>query len=398
MASLEKRGEWYRLIFKYGGERFTHSLHTVNEKTAVALKGSIERTILQLQQRLLRVPDGADVKEFIVSGGQIAVPKAATQPAEPPATKPTPLTLEQVKTKYVETMSIGAIEENSLDTVKMHLRHFLRSLGADFPLQNLTQANLQEHIVKRSKDRGIRKRLLSPTTMRKEIASLRATWNWGVQAGLLTGSFPNKGLKFPKTTEKPPFQTYEQIQRQIAQGGLSDVERRELWDCLYLTLTEIDELLEHVRTTAIQPFLYPMFCFLAHTGARRSEMLRARIADVDLDGGTVRIHEKKRAHGKITSRRVPLSPFLAGVLRDWLAVHPGGPFLFCQQLRVFRSKKKRTETMPISRDEATDHFKRTLHGSKWAVMRGYHALRHTFCSLCASRGADLWLIPASVRL
>jgi integrase len=125
-------------------------------------------------------------------------------------------------------------------------------------------------------------------------------------------------------------------------------------------------------------------------------MLRARIADVDLEGGTVRIHEKKRAHGKITSRRVPLSPFLAGVLRDWLAVHPGGPYLFCQQLRVFRSKRKRTETTPISRDEATDHFKRTLDGSKWSVMRGHHALRHTFCSLCASRGADQRLINAWV--
>jgi hypothetical protein len=267
MASLEKRGEWYRLIFKYGGERFTHSLHTDDEKTAAALKGGIERTILQLQQRLLRVPDGADVKEFIVSGGQVAVPKAATKPAEQPTKPATLLTLEQIKTKYVETMSIGAIEENSLDTVKMHLRHFLKTLGADFPLQNLTQANLQDHIVKRSKDRGIRTRLLSPTTMRKEIASLRAVWNWGVQAGLLAGSFPNKGLKFPKTTERPPFQTYEQIERQIAQGGISETERRELWDCLYLTLPEIDELLEHVRKTAIQPFLFPMFCFLAHSGA-----------------------------------------------------------------------------------------------------------------------------------
>jgi hypothetical protein len=42
-------------------------------------------------------------------------------------------------------------------------------------------------------------------------------------------------------------------------------------------------------------FLYPMFCLAAYTGARRSEMLRARIAGVDLAGQTILLHEKKRA-------------------------------------------------------------------------------------------------------
>ena len=56
MASLEKRGEWYRLIFKNGGERFTHSLHTDNEKTALALKGGIERTILKLSNGCFACP------------------------------------------------------------------------------------------------------------------------------------------------------------------------------------------------------------------------------------------------------------------------------------------------------------------------------------------------------
>ena len=53
-------------------------------------------------------------------------------------------------------------------------------------------------------------------TIRKEIASFRAVWNWGVRAGLLSGTFPNRGLVYPKTDEKPPFQTWEEIERQIA--------------------------------------------------------------------------------------------------------------------------------------------------------------------------------------
>lgn len=38
--------------------------------------------------------------------------------------------------------------------------------------------------------------------------------------------------------------------------------------------------------------------------------------------------------------------------------------------------------------EATDHFRRTLANSKWSVMRGFHVLRHSFCSNLAAAGVD----------
>jgi integrase len=135
-----------------------------------------------------------------------------------------------------------------------------------------------------------------------------------------------------------------------------------------------------------------MFCFAAHTGARRSEMLRARINDVDLEAGTVCLHERKRARGRRTSRRVALTPFLAGVLKEWLDTHPGGQYLFCQELQVFRSKTKRVEYGPVTRDEAGDHFKRTLAGGKWERLRGWHVFRHSFVSNCAAKGIDQRII------
>jgi integrase len=114
-----------------------------------------------------------------------------------------------------------------------------------------------------------------------------------------------------------------------------------------------------------------------------------------------------------------LTPFLASVLKGWLKEHPGGPALFCHEGEVFRSKKRsrttghqsqkvrptspkermatvrKRERPPagaLTKDEAHDHFKRTLAGSKWEVLRGAHALRHTFISICASRGVDQRLI------
>jgi hypothetical protein len=54
-------------------------------------------------------------------------------------------------------------------------------------------------------------------------------------------------LFIPRPT-RSPFQTREEIERQIARGGLSEAETADLWDCLFLTVAETDELLEYVRT------------------------------------------------------------------------------------------------------------------------------------------------------
>jgi integrase len=162
-----------------------------------------------------------------------------------------------------------------------------------------------------------------------------------------------------------------------------------------------------------------MLCFAAHTGARRSEIMRAQVIDVDVAGKSVLIREKKRKRGTRSHRRVPLTPFLADVLKDWLAAHPGGQHLFCHAGIVGRSKKRSRTTghqdektrpsglrgrmaterrreeqpvAPLTRKEAHDHFKRTLAGSKWQALKGWHVLRHSFISACASKGTDQRLI------
>jgi integrase len=392
MAFLEKRGRRFRVIFRHAGRRYTHTLQTADEAIAQGLKGGIEKTLMLLDQKLLRLPPGVGVLDFVVGNGQAETPPARTG-GEADGTPPQDITLRELKARYLQAHSAGAMEKNSLATVDMHLRHFLKTLGAHFPVPALTLARLQEHVNRRANMKGVRGRPLSPTTIRKEVASLRAAWNWAVQAGYLVGAFPARGLKYPKAEEKPPFQTWPEIERQVARG-VTPAEERDPWDCLFLTLPEVAELLRFVKEAARHPFLYPMFCFAAHTGARRSEMLRARVGDVDLEAGAVGIRERKRARGKRTSRRVALTPFLAGVLKEWLASHPGGQHLFCHGLEVFRSKTRRVAYGPLTRDEAGDHFKRTLAGSKWAKLRGWHVFRHSFCSNCAAAGIDQRLIDA----
>ncbi|HEY7326451.1 MAG TPA: tyrosine-type recombinase/integrase [Gemmataceae bacterium] len=302
----------------------------------------------------------------------------------------------------------------------MHLRHFVGTLGAGMILEELTQPDLQRHISERGRKK-YRGKPLSPITLKKEMASLRAMWNWAIHAGLIHGHFPSRGLVYPKHDEKPPFQTRAEIERKTA--GLSEAEQRELWDALFLTLAEIDEMLEHIRQRAMHGWIYPMIAFAAHTGARRSEMLRIRVHDVDLPGNALLIREKKRAKGRRTIRRVPLSAKLKEILQEWLAEHPGGQFLFCHAAEVVRSKKRskttghqsgkdrstslkgrmatvkkreRSQQSALTKDEAHDHFQRGLAGSKWEVLCGWHVLRHSFVSNAAAAGIDQRLINSWV--
>ena len=383
MATVERRNGRFRLIFYLTGKRYSASLRTADPREADAIAGSAERTLMLLQQGVLTVPEGADLAPFVLSGG-----KLAERPKPPPAHS-----LGELCDRYLRAHELGAMEENSLDTVRMHLRHFAKTLGAGFSAQALELSHVQQHIDRRARQKGARGRPLSPTTLRKEVTSVRACWNWGLGAGLVGRPFPaNKALKYPKGDEKPPFQTWAEVERQLARGGLSEVEQKELWDCLYLTLPQVQEFLDFARANARHGFLYPMVVTAAHTGVRRGELLAARVDDVDFAGGTVVVREKKRVRGQRSFRRVPLSPALERVLRAWVAGHPGGQHLFCHRLAVPRSKKRRAECGPLTRNEANDHFRRLVAGSKWAVLRGWHVLRHSFVSNCASRGVDQRMI------
>jgi integrase len=207
---------------------------------------------------------------------------------------------------------------------------------------------------------------------------MRVIWNWGVSHGHLKGAAPIKGVKLPKGKEKMPFQTWNEIQVIIDRGGLNSAEQKELWDCLFLTTPQISEVLEVVEAKARHAFVFPMFVMAAHTGARRSEMMRSRVEDFDFESKTVLIREKKKDKSvQITYRRVPMSPLLAQVMADWFARHPGGMYTFCLQAN---QTLKQTFT--------TKCFRQSLKNSKWVRLRGFHVLRHSFASNLAAKGID----------
>ncbi len=154
-----------------------------------------EENLQLLERGRLELPPNIDIGAFLPSDGKLNGQAAATPPSQI-------LNLSGLRDAFIDVHSNGAMEKNSLFTVSIHLRHVTATLGGSFQIGSLTTTDLQGHIDRRARKR-YRGQPLSPATLRKEIASLRACWNWAVQAGRLKGAFSSRGLKYPKTDETP---------------------------------------------------------------------------------------------------------------------------------------------------------------------------------------------------
>jgi integrase len=385
VATLEKRGDSYRVIFYYQNVRFTRSLKTEDRKKAEEQKLRLEGNLALLEQgRLEYDPGKDDLATLLLTDGRLnARPEAAKR-----------LTLGEFFQRYKHNRPPGK-EGNTAYTEDIHIAHLLRLIGGRTALVDVPGL-LQGYVNKRSKEDSRLGGKVSHTTIKKELGTLTSLWNrWGANHGLVRGVLSLKNLEYPKKDEKPPFQTWDQIERQIAAGHLSEGEQAELWDALYLSVPQVEELLEYVRTHAsvirghkrLFPFVYAMFCFAAYTGARRSEMLRSMLRDLDFDAGEIELREKKKDRSKkYTTRRVAMAPQLRAALLEWLKIHPGGPHTFC--------KKGKGGVEPLTEQMATHHLRWALEGGKWQVVRGWHVFRHSLISNLASRGVSERVIMA----
>jgi integrase len=241
-----------------------------------------------------------------------------------------PLTLADLFKWYFGSQTVGAKEPKTLETERLHSHHALRLLGETKALAAIRGQDLQEGYINKRAREARHKKFIRPETIKKEMDTLRMVWRRAAKLGLVDVRPPVDGLVYPKGGEKPPFQTWDEIERNIARG-LTPAQAREQWDALFLSREQVDEVLEFARAKKTRStFLYPLLVFVAHTGARRSEALRSRVEDVKFDDEAVVIREKKKSQGRETCRRVSMTPLLKEAMRDYLQKHhPGGSVTFC---------------------------------------------------------------------
>jgi integrase len=381
MATLHQNaaGSWL-IRFRFANRQYYRSIETTDEKTALGVKAQVEETLGLLKRGRLSLPQGAtpdDVGVFILSGG-----KVTQRPRVAPAAK----TLKEVTDAYFAELPEGAKAASSLYTEKIHVGHLVKVLKGATPLRQIGVAELQGYVTKRSREKGTKGKKIQPETIKKELMTFGQVWAFARARKWVEGSLDKSEIKLPKPSEKRPFQTWKEIEKTVSRGGQTAQQIEALWDSLFLNEKEVLELLAHVKKKAAYPFIYPMFAFVAFTGARRSEILRSQVSDFNFDRKHILIHEKKRKRAMQESfRQVQMNARLEKIMKDWFAEHPGGTLTICA-----------APEGPITRNAAHHHFERTLKGSKWAKLRGFHVLRHSFASICAMRGVpepiiDAWL-------
>ena len=321
------------------------------------------------------VPPKVDPATFVLSDGKINGQR-----------KCKPITLGKLFETYQKRLPDAAKERLTVGLETTHIKNFRRILPTSKIANTVTTADLQRYAERRLKQKRNGRRL-SPETVKREMDTFRAIFNWAKTNDFVEGDPPTVGLTLGKPDAKPPFMTWAEINRRIERGGLNKYEQQELWECLYLTTDEVSEFLEFVEKRDRYPFIYPMLYFVAFTGVRRSEMMRSRIDDFDFDTGTVLIREKKRSRTRATTyRRVDLANSLVKVLKSWFENHPGGQFAFCMP------PMNGSTPSQLTRDQARSQFRRTVRKYKWEKVRGFHVLRHSFASNLASKGADQRII------
>lgn len=363
MASLQcKNGSWH-VQFKYKGDRRTWVIGRVEEIEARAIKGKVEYLLMRLKQNLLSVPAECDIVEFLRWDGKPPL-KDTSKPRED-------IPLSALWAEYLKTHSNGALEVGTILTRRLHMSHLMRLLGEGAAAESLGMREMQRYIDTRLGE-GV-----TPQTIRLEVSTLKTVYNWGLRMGWVKSPLLIGRFVYPKTDEVLAWLTLEEYEKRVAAGA----DPCSLADAVYFTAPEVEVFLDHARGRAGNGWEYPACVFVAHTGARRSEMRRLRPEHVDMGAKVVTVHERKRIQGKRTTRTVPMSGRLVEAITPWLE---GRKYCFgygCLEMH------------PTT---AWHGLIRMVAGTRWEAVTGWHTLRHSFISALASQGIDQRTIDALV--
>ena len=97
MAGLQERSGSYRINFRYHGKHHFVTIGKVSEEEAQAKTAQVDYLLMRLKQRLIQLPDGVGIVEFILHDGQTPVPADGNKNVAKA------LTLAEFRDRYLDT-------------------------------------------------------------------------------------------------------------------------------------------------------------------------------------------------------------------------------------------------------------------------------------------------------
>ncbi|MFO0572359.1 MAG: site-specific integrase [Polyangia bacterium] len=233
------------------------------------------------------------------------------------------------------------------------LRRILPQLG-QVPVAQLSRAQ-----VEKARDAVARK--YRPNTVRATLRPLGTCLSWGVRQGLLRES-PARGIELPQRERSMEYLSAAEAARLLAEseGQARQGGEPAAWS----------------RAVAVALAL--------RTGLRRGEIFGLRWQDLDLDAGRLTVARSYRLAPKSGKpRHLPIPSALSALLKEWRERCPQtAERLVCPVL--FRGR------WGMSSRRATHGLARLLRKAGCQpLVRGWHALRHTFASQFIMQGGNI---------
>lgn len=381
-AYRENKGSW-EIRWSYDGKNYSKGLsippHLKDKAKRLAEEKAqeIDLFLSKLEQGLVDVPSNlTDYKLWLFTCGKQGLKEVSL---------PSTLKLSELIEWFKFCLTYDNYEPKTKLTTQTHINHFLRLIG-NIPCATVCENTIQQYINARAKEKNSRGKRVKGDTIQKELGTLSSIWNAAKVEKKVPETFQTlvskKGLTFPKQDEALPFQTIEQVESQVSLCTTKS-ELAELWGSLFLRLPEAEQFLEDIKDRNGDSknrhnrcrWLDTMIATAIYTGARKSELLRLRIADLDFSKKKIRLTEKKKRKA-ISYRFVPMHDKLVILLTDYLARNNKTVGLLFSQL----------SGRPLKAEKVNEVFKTAVRKTRWKNVRGWHLFRHSFISNLAAKG------------
>ena len=136
-----------------------------------------------------------------------------------------------------------------------------------------------------------------------------------------------------------------------------------------------------------------LLLFALHTAARRSEIFRAKVADVDFSRDTIQLGTKKRLNGNTEYDLIPMTKTLKKAIKEWLGIRP----VESEYLFVNLSEYNYASDFYGEPFVARQHFPENLCKKAGVKKFSYHCIRHLSAVIVYDEGESQSVIQNVLR-